>query len=170
MQGNAYAAQRADPRLACVRYGNVVGSRGSVVPVFQRAAEDDGVHHDHRRAHDALLDHARRRRVDLVLYALENMRGRRGLRAEDPVDARHRSRARRSRPDVPHELIGIRPGEKLHEMLITADDARTPSSSGIISSFSRTTSGGIARNTWKQAGANRCAKASSTAAIRIRCG
>ena len=57
VQGNAYAAQR-QTRLACVRYGNVVGSRGSVVPVFQRAARARRPHHDHRRAHDPLLDHA----------------------------------------------------------------------------------------------------------------
>ena len=41
VQGNAYAAQ-SSTRLACVRYGNVVGSRGSVVPVFQRQAEEQG--------------------------------------------------------------------------------------------------------------------------------
>ena len=49
------------PRFACVRYGNVVGSRGSVDPALQGARRETGVADDHRRAHDALLDHARRR-------------------------------------------------------------------------------------------------------------
>ena len=51
----------ATTRLSCVRYGNVVGSRGSVVPAVPEAAGRDGPAHDHRRADDPLLDHARRR-------------------------------------------------------------------------------------------------------------
>ena len=57
VQGNAYAAD-SPARFANVRYGNVVGSRGSVVPIF-KAQADSGSAHDHRRANDPLLDHAR---------------------------------------------------------------------------------------------------------------
>ena len=96
VQGNAYAAQR-QTRLACVRYGNVVGSRGSVVPVFQRAARARRPHHDHRRAHDPLLDHAPPGGRSRALRAREHG-GRRGVRAEDPVDAGRSIWPARSRP------------------------------------------------------------------------
>ena len=62
--------------------------------------------------------------VDFVLTLLEHDAGRRGLRAQDPVDADHRPGRRASAPDCRSEIIGIRPGEKLHEILITADEAR----------------------------------------------
>ena len=50
--------------------------------------------------------------------------GRRDVRAEDPEHADRRPRARRSRPDAERAIVGIRPGEKLHEVLLTEDEAR----------------------------------------------
>ena len=77
----------------------------------------------HRPAHDALLDHARPgRRLRPLLPADDGRR--RDLRAEDSEHARGRSR-RCLAPDLPHRVVGIRPGEKLHEVLITEDDSRT---------------------------------------------
>jgi len=121
VQGNAYAAQ-GQTRLACVRYGNVVGSRGSVVPVFRQQLERDGritITDERMTRFWITLPQA----VDLVLYALENMEGGEVFVPKIPsmqvVDL-----ARAIAPDVPHELIGIRPGEKLHEILITPDEAR----------------------------------------------
>ncbi len=121
VQGNAYAAQR-DTRLACVRYGNVVGSRGSVVPVFRAQMVRDGritITDERMTRFWIMLPQA----VDLVLYALEHMRGGEvfipkipSMRVTDLADA--------IAPGVPRELIGIRPGEKLHEVLITADESR----------------------------------------------
>ena len=73
VQGNAYAAQR-QTRLACVRYGNVVGSRGSVVPVFREQLERDGritITDERMTRFWITLPQA----VDLVLHALENMEG-----------------------------------------------------------------------------------------------
>jgi nucleoside-diphosphate-sugar epimerase len=57
IQSNYYAGEK-ETLMSCVRYGNVVGSRGSVVPVFikQRCKRQ---HYHYRRAHDPLLDHAR---------------------------------------------------------------------------------------------------------------
>ena len=121
VQGNAYAAQR-DTRLACVRYGNVVGSRGSVVPVFKEQLDRDGritITDDRMTRFWITLPQA----VDLVFYALEHMEGGEvfvpkipSMRVVDLADA--------LAPGAPREHIGIRPGEKLHEILITSDEAR----------------------------------------------
>ncbi|MFQ5556725.1 MAG: UDP-N-acetylglucosamine 4,6-dehydratase (inverting) [Acidimicrobiales bacterium] len=121
VQGNAYAAG-FDTRLACVRYGNVVGSRGSVVPVFARQRVEQGylTITDERMTRFWLtLDEA----VDLVSYALEHMEGGEVFVPRIP-SMRVTDLARAIAPDTPTETIGIRPGEKLHEVLITADEAR----------------------------------------------
>ena len=56
VQANAYAGAQ-DTRFSCARYGNVVGSRGSVIPDLHGAAQARQDHH-YRSPHDALLDHA----------------------------------------------------------------------------------------------------------------
>jgi UDP-N-acetylglucosamine 4,6-dehydratase/5-epimerase len=121
VQGNAYAAQR-QTRIACVRYGNVVGSRGSVVPVFEEQLARNGkitITDERMTRFWITLPQA----VDLVLHALENMEGGEifipkipSMRVTDLADA--------IAPGAPREVIGIRPGEKLHELLITSDEAR----------------------------------------------
>ena len=71
---------------------------------------------------DPLLDHARKgRRVRLFLHGHDD--GRRDLRAENSQHEAHRS-GERSRADLEQRVVGIRPGEKLHEVMITEDDAR----------------------------------------------
>ena len=120
VQGNAYAAQ-SETRLSCVRYGNVVGSRGSVVPLFRKQKEEGRITiTDERMTRFWItLDQA----VDLVLYAVEHMVGGEifipkipSMKVTDLADA--------MAPGVPVEVIGIRPGEKLHELLLTSDEAR----------------------------------------------
>jgi UDP-N-acetylglucosamine 4,6-dehydratase/5-epimerase len=121
VQGNAYAAQR-QTRLACVRYGNVVGSRGSVVPVFREQLARDGkltITDERMTRFWITLPQA----VDLVLHALENMEGGEIFIPKIP-SMRVTDLAEAIAPGVPREVIGIRPGEKLHEMLITSDEAR----------------------------------------------
>lgn len=118
VQGNAYSAA-TDTKLACVRYGNVVGSRGSVVSMFRN---HDGVIRltDERMTRFWLsLDGA----VDLVMLAVDRAVGGEifipklpSMRLVDVADV--------LAPGVPREIIGIRPGEKLHEMLITEEEAR----------------------------------------------
>jgi UDP-N-acetylglucosamine 4,6-dehydratase len=121
VQGNAYAAQHRT-RLACVRYGNVVGSRGSVIPVFREQLRTDGritITDERMTRFWITLPQA----VDLVLTALEQMEGGEVFVPKIP-SMRVVDLARAIAPDAPHERIGIRPGEKLHEILITADEAR----------------------------------------------
>jgi len=120
VQGNAYAA-RSRTRLACVRYGNVVGSRGSVVPLF-RAQRGHGrltITDERMTRFWITLGNA----VNLVLYALEHMVGGEIFIPKIP-SMRVCDLAEAIAPGVPIEIIGIRPGEKLHEVLITADESR----------------------------------------------
>jgi UDP-N-acetylglucosamine 4,6-dehydratase len=121
VQGNAYAAQR-QTRIACVRYGNVVGSRGSVVPVFKEQIERDGritITDERMTRFWITLPKA----VELVLHALENMEGGEIFIPKIP-SMRVTDLAEAIAPGTPREVIGIRPGEKLHELLITSDEAR----------------------------------------------
>ncbi|MCU1461480.1 MAG: polysaccharide biosynthesis protein CapD [Acidimicrobiales bacterium] len=120
VQGNAYAAQ-SRTRLACVRYGNVVGSRGSVVPVFrEQAAAGRLMITDERMTRFWItLPQA----VDLVLYALEHMTGGEVFIPKIP-SMRVVDLAEAMGPGLPREITGIRPGEKVHEVLITADESR----------------------------------------------
>ena len=121
VQGNAYAAQ-GQTRLACVRYGNVVGSRGSVVPVFREQFARDGrltVTDERMTRFWITLPQA----VDLVIHALENMEGGEIFIPKIP-SMRITDLAEAIAPGAPRDVVGIRPGEKLHEMLITSDEAR----------------------------------------------
>lgn len=121
IQGNAYAAG-SGTRLSCVRYGNVVGSRGSVVPLFRKQLAAGGsltVTDERMTRFWITLPQA----VDLVEYALEHSAGGEIFIPKIPsmtvVDL-----ATAMAPGAPVEIIGIRPGEKLHEILITDDESR----------------------------------------------
>ena len=120
VQGNAYAAQ-SPTRIACVRYGNVVGSRGSVVPLFRAQANEGSLTiTDERMTRFWIsLDQA----VNLVLYALEHMNGGEIFIPKIP-SMRVTELAEAIAPGVPHRITGIRPGEKIHEILLTADESR----------------------------------------------
>ena len=120
VQGNAYAAQ-SNTVLSCVRYGNVVGSRGSVVPLFRsQAATGRLTITDERMTRFWItLDQA----VDLVQFALEHAVGGEVFIPKIP-SMRVTDLAEAMAPGLPVDLIGIRPGEKLHEVLITADESR----------------------------------------------
>src|SRR5205814_4483676 len=120
VQGNAYASQ-SETVMACVRYGNVVGSRGSVVPLFRdQAASGSLTITDERMTRFWItLPQA----VDLVLFALRHATG--GEVFIPKIPSMHvTDLAEAMAPGVPRDLIGIRPGEKLHEVLITADESR----------------------------------------------
>ena len=121
IQSNAYAAG-ASTRYSCVRYGNVVGSRGSVVPVFLRQRDTGRVTITDDRMTRFWL--SLEQGVRFVIHCIEQMEGGEVFVPKIPsmkvVDL-----ARAMAPDAAIDVIGIRPGEKLHEALISEDESRT---------------------------------------------
>ncbi|ALJ39600.1 UDP-N-acetylglucosamine 4,6-dehydratase (inverting) (plasmid) [Azospirillum brasilense] len=110
-------------RFSVVRYGNVVGSRGSVIPLFRRmiaeGAEALPVTDDRMTRFWITLQHG----VDFVVSCIAMMQGGEIFVPKIP-SMRIADLARAMAPDLPHKLVGIRPGEKLHEVMITEDDSR----------------------------------------------
>jgi len=117
---NSVGARRT--RFAVVRYGNVVGSRGSVVPFFKKLISEGAdclpvTHEEMTRFWITLQDG-----VNFVLKNFERMHGGEifvpkipSVRIMDLVEA--------YAPGLPTKIIGIRPGEKLHEIMCPADDS-----------------------------------------------
>ncbi len=118
--GNSYSGYR-ETRFAVVRYGNVMGSRGSVIPFFRECAATGVVPiTDERMTRFWItLDQG----VDFVLGCLEDMSGGELYVPKIP-SMRITDLAEAVAPGCRHEVVGIRPGEKLHETLISEDDAR----------------------------------------------
>jgi UDP-N-acetylglucosamine 4,6-dehydratase len=109
--------------FSVVRYGNVIGSRGSVVPFFQELVRNGATAIPVTDARMTRFWITLEQGVSFVLSSLALMRGGEIFVPKIPsmkiVDLAH-SLA----PGIPHEIVGIRPGEKLHEVMITEDDAR----------------------------------------------
>jgi UDP-N-acetylglucosamine 4,6-dehydratase (inverting) len=122
-QGNTYAPEDGEfaARFASVRYGNVVGSRGSVIPLFQEQALTGEL---------TITDEAMTRfwitleqAVEFVIDCIARMQGGEvfvpkipSMRVTDIADA--------LAADATRKIIGIRPGEKIHETLLTSEEAR----------------------------------------------
>jgi UDP-N-acetylglucosamine 4,6-dehydratase len=112
--GNSYSGPR-ETRFAVVRYGNVVGSRGSVIPFFL----------DRRKSGALPITHPEmtrfwitlRQAACFVLNALHSMHGGEIFVPKIP-SMRIVDLANLIGPDCRHEIVGIRPGEKLHEMMV----------------------------------------------------
>ena len=109
-------------KFAVVRYGNVVGSRGSVVPFFERlihegATEIPITHEDMTRFWITLKDG-----VNFVLKNFERMLGGEIFVPKIP-SMRIIDLAKAMAPQLPIKIIGIRPGEKLHEIMCPSDDS-----------------------------------------------
>jgi UDP-N-acetylglucosamine 4,6-dehydratase len=118
---NAYAGDM-QTRLSCVRYGNVVGSRGSVVPIFiqQRENANKLTITDPRMTRFWLsLDQG----VRFVISNIECMHGGEVFVPKIP-STKIIELAKAIAPDAVIEVIGIRPGEKLHEIMISRDESR----------------------------------------------
>ncbi|NMC36095.1 UDP-N-acetylglucosamine 4,6-dehydratase (inverting) [Candidatus Beckwithbacteria bacterium] len=122
ISANSYAGLQ-DTRFAVVRYGNVTGSRGSLIPFFQKLVEakaDSMPITDERMTRFWLNIHEA---VDLVLLALNNTLGGEIFVPKIP-SVKITDIAKAIAPHIPIKIIGIRPGEKIHEKMISIDDAR----------------------------------------------
>jgi UDP-N-acetylglucosamine 4,6-dehydratase len=118
--GNSYVGNRPT-RFSVVRYGNVVGSRGSVVPLFLVKRKGGALPITDERMTRFWI--TIEQGVALVLNALNQMRGGEIWVPRIP-SMRIVDLARVVAPDCRLEVTGIRPGEKLHEIMITVDDGR----------------------------------------------
>ena len=121
IQSNAYAGGKAT-RFSCVRYGNVVGSRGSVVPVFLKQRKSGVVTITDERMTRFWI--SLEQGVRFVISNIEQMHGGEVFVPKIP-SMKVLDLARTLAPDAKINVIGIRPGEKLHEVLISSDEART---------------------------------------------
>jgi len=121
IQSNSYAGGR-ETRFSCVRYGNVIGSRGSVIPTFIQQKENRKLTITDERMTRFWL--TLEQGVDFVIQCIELMHGGEVFVPKLPstkiIDI-----AKAIAPDAEFEVIGIRPGEKIHEVLISEDEART---------------------------------------------
>jgi UDP-N-acetylglucosamine 4,6-dehydratase len=121
VQANVFVHDNGNPRFSCVRYGNVVGSRGSVIPAFM----------EQRKMHALKITDPRMTRfwitleqgVQFVIGSVEKMVGGEIFIPKIP-STKVTDLAEVMAPEARISTIGIRPGEKLHEVLITEDEAR----------------------------------------------
>jgi UDP-N-acetylglucosamine 4,6-dehydratase len=120
VQANAYSGS-GPTRFSCVRYGNVVGSRGSVIPLFLEQRKTGTVTLTDRRMTRFWL--TLRQGVRFVVQAIERMAGGEVFVPKIP-SMRLVDLAEAIAPGCAIREIGIRPGEKLHEVLVSEDEAR----------------------------------------------
>lgn len=121
VQSNAYAAGSAT-RFSCVRYGNVVGSRGSVIPIFMQQRQNGKLTITDARMTRFWL--TLEQGVRFVIRCTEQMHGGEVFVPKIP-STRIVDLAQAIAPQAELDIIGIRPGEKLHEVLINEDEARS---------------------------------------------
>lgn len=121
--GNAYVGASQSTKFSVVRYGNVSGSRGSIIPLWKKMLADGAAYipiTDTRMTRFWItLDQA----VDFVENSFVNMRGGEIFVPKIP-SIRIVDLARALAPDMPIEICGIREGEKLHELMINIEDGR----------------------------------------------
>lgn len=109
-----------DIRFSVVRYGNVLGSRGSVIPYFLKMRKEGvlPVTHENMTRFNITLNEG----IELVMYAIDNALGGEIFVPKIP-SYRITDVAKAIAPGAKTELVGIRPGEKLHEDMITETDS-----------------------------------------------
>lgn len=117
--GNAYAGEHVT-RFSVVRYGNVMGSRGSVIPYFMSIRESGRLPITDPRMTRFMI--SLEEGVDLVWRAFEDMEGGEIYVRKIP-SMKVTEIAEAIAPEAKQEIVGIRPGEKLHEQMIGVEDA-----------------------------------------------
>lgn len=118
--GNSYSGVHKT-RFSVVRYGNVLGSRGSVIPIFKKMASTGSLPITDPRMTRFWI--TREQGVKFVMKCLDRMEGGEIFVPKLPSMS-IKDMARAIAPDVPTRVVGIRPGEKLHEVLVAKDEAR----------------------------------------------
>lgn len=118
--GNAYRREEG-ALFSVVRYGNVVGSRGSVIPYFLKLREAGELPITDERMTRFWI--TLEQGVDFVIKSLERMFGGEIFVPKIP-SMKITELAKAMAPECKTKIVGIRPGEKLHEAMITHDDAR----------------------------------------------
>jgi len=119
IQGNTYAGTKG-AKFSCIRYGNVIGSRGSVVPLFKKQKEDCIITITDKRMTRfwITLDQG----VRFVINCIEQMKGGEIFIPKIP-SMKVTDLANVIAPNAEQKYIGIRPGEKLHEVLVTEEES-----------------------------------------------
>ena len=119
VSGNSYSGEHGT-RFSVVRYGNVMGSRGSVIPFFMSTRDKGSLPITDERMTRFMI--SLEQGVELVWHALEDMVGGEIYVKKIP-SMKVTELAKVIAPDAKHEIVGIRPGEKLHEQMIGTEDA-----------------------------------------------
>lgn len=120
VQSNAYSGA-TKARFSCVRYGNVIGSRGSVIPLFLKQRENGNITITDKRMTRFWI--TLEQGVRFVIHCVEQMLGGEVFVPKIP-SMNIMDLAEAIAPDCSIEEVGIRPGEKLHEVLVSEDEAR----------------------------------------------
>jgi UDP-N-acetylglucosamine 4,6-dehydratase (inverting) len=120
ISGNAYVGGGVDTKFSIVRYGNVMGSRGSVIPLFIEQAKKGEITITDERMTRFMI--SLEQGVELVWHAFKDMRGGEIYVKKIP-SMKITEIAQAVSSDVSVKITGIRPGEKLHEQMIGIEDA-----------------------------------------------
>lgn len=121
--GNSYVGARKQPTFSVVRYGNVSGSRGSIVPLWQKMVADGATHLPITDSRMTRFWITLEQSVDFVCECFKTMVG--GEIFVPKIPSMHiEDLARAIAPNIAFDYSGIRAGEKLHEMMINVEDAR----------------------------------------------
>ena len=118
---NAYVGDKRQTRMSCVRYGNVVGSRGSVIPLFKEQIKTGTITVTDKRMTRFWI--TLEQGVEFSIQCIKQMCGGEIFVPKIP-SMKVTDLAKALIPECSIKTIGIRPGEKIHECLLTEDEAR----------------------------------------------